>query len=179
MVSPLCGPCGDGELVLASLGLHVRAESQQQRLLLVCSVNLPSSVARSHCEVGCHREQRSWLLLLPSGLQSQPGVCSLSLLGMAWLLSCSCRHSNVTLPGRSFHLSVGPAPKGARSCLRSWVGSVEGTWMGLETLSLLIRVEKKERARLKTVKFHARTGMIESNRVSADLGLSGAPGTGN
>lgn len=30
-----------------------------------------------------------------------------------------------------------------------------------------VRVEKKERARLKTVKFHARTGMIESNRVSA------------
>lgn len=30
------------------------------------------------------------------------------------------------------------------------------------------RVEKKERARLKTVKFHARTGMIESNRVSVD-----------
>uniref|UniRef100_A0A2K5F2H2 Discs large MAGUK scaffold protein 3 n=1 Tax=Aotus nancymaae TaxID=37293 RepID=A0A2K5F2H2_AOTNA len=30
------------------------------------------------------------------------------------------------------------------------------------------RVEKKERARLKTVKFHARTGMIESNRVSED-----------
>ncbi|XP_041075850.1 disks large homolog 3 isoform X15 [Polyodon spathula] len=28
------------------------------------------------------------------------------------------------------------------------------------------RVEKKERARLKTVKFHARTGMIESNRQS-------------
>uniref|UniRef100_A0A8C2TRV0 Discs large MAGUK scaffold protein 3 n=1 Tax=Coturnix japonica TaxID=93934 RepID=A0A8C2TRV0_COTJA len=28
------------------------------------------------------------------------------------------------------------------------------------------RVEKKERARLKTVKFHARTGMIESNRVN-------------
>uniref|UniRef100_A0A673Z6N9 Discs large MAGUK scaffold protein 3 n=1 Tax=Salmo trutta TaxID=8032 RepID=A0A673Z6N9_SALTR len=27
------------------------------------------------------------------------------------------------------------------------------------------RVEKKERARLKTVKFHARTGMIDSNRV--------------
>uniref|UniRef100_A0A4W4FXQ0 Discs, large homolog 3 (Drosophila) n=1 Tax=Electrophorus electricus TaxID=8005 RepID=A0A4W4FXQ0_ELEEL len=27
------------------------------------------------------------------------------------------------------------------------------------------RVEKKERARLKTVKFHARTGMIESNRL--------------
>uniref|UniRef100_A0A8C2K0U1 Discs, large homolog 3 (Drosophila) n=1 Tax=Cyprinus carpio TaxID=7962 RepID=A0A8C2K0U1_CYPCA len=27
------------------------------------------------------------------------------------------------------------------------------------------RVEKKERARLKTVKFHARTGMVESNRV--------------
>lgn len=45
--------------------------------------------------------------------------------------------------------------------------------MGLETLSLLIRVEKKERARLKTVKFHARTGMIESNRVSADLGSVG------
>lgn len=44
---------------------------------------------------------------------------------------------------------------------------------------LLTRVEKKERARLKTVKFHARTGMIESNRVSADLGLSGAPGAGN
>uniref|UniRef100_A0A8V5H5R6 Uncharacterized protein n=1 Tax=Melopsittacus undulatus TaxID=13146 RepID=A0A8V5H5R6_MELUD len=36
------------------------------------------------------------------------------------------------------------------------------------------RVEKKERARLKTVKFHARTGMIESNRVSAKLGLTGA-----
>ncbi len=31
---------------------------------------------------------------------------------------------------------------------------------------LIHRVEKKERARLKTVKFHARTGMIESNRVS-------------
>lgn len=31
------------------------------------------------------------------------------------------------------------------------------------------RVEKKERARLKTVKFHARTGMIESNRVSVFL----------
>lgn len=29
-------------------------------------------------------------------------------------------------------------------------------------------MEKKERARLKTVKFHARTGMIESNRVSAE-----------
>ncbi|KAG8144698.1 hypothetical protein E2320_013159 [Naja naja] len=28
-----------------------------------------------------------------------------------------------------------------------------------------VRVEKKERARLKTVKFHARTGMIESNRL--------------
>lgn len=35
---------------------------------------------------------------------------------------------------------------------------------------LLTRVEKKERARLKTVKFHARTGMIESNRVSAGAG---------
>uniref|UniRef100_A0AAX7U2Z5 Discs, large homolog 3 (Drosophila) n=1 Tax=Astatotilapia calliptera TaxID=8154 RepID=A0AAX7U2Z5_ASTCA len=31
------------------------------------------------------------------------------------------------------------------------------------------RVEKKERARLKTVKFHARTGMIESNRVSVEV----------
>lgn len=31
-------------------------------------------------------------------------------------------------------------------------------------------MEKKERARLKTVKFHARTGMIESNRVSAGHG---------
>lgn len=31
---------------------------------------------------------------------------------------------------------------------------------------MFFRVEKKERARLKTVKFHARTGMIESNRVS-------------
>lgn len=72
-----------------------------------------------------------------------------------------------------------PPPKGAFGCLRSHVGSVEGTWMGLAALSLLIRVEKKERARLKTVKFHARTGMIESNRVSADLGLSGAPGAGN
>uniref|UniRef100_A0A4W5NKY0 Discs large MAGUK scaffold protein 3 n=1 Tax=Hucho hucho TaxID=62062 RepID=A0A4W5NKY0_9TELE len=30
------------------------------------------------------------------------------------------------------------------------------------------RVEKKERARLKTVKFHARTGMIDSNRVSLE-----------
>uniref|UniRef100_A0A8C6NIP9 Discs large MAGUK scaffold protein 3 n=1 Tax=Nothobranchius furzeri TaxID=105023 RepID=A0A8C6NIP9_NOTFU len=30
------------------------------------------------------------------------------------------------------------------------------------------RVEKKERARLKTVKFHGRTGMIESNRVSVE-----------
>lgn len=29
-------------------------------------------------------------------------------------------------------------------------------------------MEKKERARLKTVKFHARTGMIESNRVSVE-----------
>uniref|UniRef100_A0A669PIW7 Discs large MAGUK scaffold protein 3 n=1 Tax=Phasianus colchicus TaxID=9054 RepID=A0A669PIW7_PHACC len=34
------------------------------------------------------------------------------------------------------------------------------------------RVEKKERARLKTVKFHARTGMIESNRVSAEASQS-------
>uniref|UniRef100_A0A8D2L0X3 Discs large MAGUK scaffold protein 3 n=1 Tax=Varanus komodoensis TaxID=61221 RepID=A0A8D2L0X3_VARKO len=32
------------------------------------------------------------------------------------------------------------------------------------------RVEKKERARLKTVKFHARTGMIESNRVKSKCG---------
>uniref|UniRef100_A0A6Q2YCZ7 Discs, large homolog 3 (Drosophila) n=1 Tax=Esox lucius TaxID=8010 RepID=A0A6Q2YCZ7_ESOLU len=32
------------------------------------------------------------------------------------------------------------------------------------------RVEKKERARLKTVKFHARTGMIESNRDFPGLG---------
>uniref|UniRef100_A0A663F7W5 Discs large MAGUK scaffold protein 3 n=1 Tax=Aquila chrysaetos chrysaetos TaxID=223781 RepID=A0A663F7W5_AQUCH len=39
------------------------------------------------------------------------------------------------------------------------------------------RVEKKERARLKTVKFHARTGMIESNRVSAELGLKGQEDT--
>uniref|UniRef100_A0A673Z5K5 Discs large MAGUK scaffold protein 3 n=1 Tax=Salmo trutta TaxID=8032 RepID=A0A673Z5K5_SALTR len=31
------------------------------------------------------------------------------------------------------------------------------------------RVEKKERARLKTVKFHARTGMIDSNRVSLEV----------
>lgn len=37
----------------------------------------------------------------------------------------------------------------------------------------VIRVEKKERARLKTVKFHARTGMIESNRVSAVQGGEG------
>lgn len=36
------------------------------------------------------------------------------------------------------------------------------------SFSLPHRVEKKERARLKTVKFHARTGMIESNRVSGD-----------
>ncbi|CAO2623543.1 Disks large homolog 3, partial [Lemmus lemmus] len=38
------------------------------------------------------------------------------------------------------------------------------------------RVEKKERARLKTVKFHARTGMIESNRVSGDLLAKAAEG---
>lgn len=37
------------------------------------------------------------------------------------------------------------------------------------------RVEKKERARLKTVKFHARTGMIESNRVSVEGQLLPAP----
>uniref|UniRef100_A0A672IBD7 Discs, large homolog 3 (Drosophila) n=1 Tax=Salarias fasciatus TaxID=181472 RepID=A0A672IBD7_SALFA len=37
------------------------------------------------------------------------------------------------------------------------------------------RVEKKERARLKTVKFHARTGMIESNRVSVEGQLLSAP----
>lgn len=37
------------------------------------------------------------------------------------------------------------------------------------------RVEKKERARLKTVKFHARTGMIESNRVSVAGQLLPAP----
>uniref|UniRef100_A0A8B9QEA9 Discs large MAGUK scaffold protein 3 n=1 Tax=Apteryx owenii TaxID=8824 RepID=A0A8B9QEA9_APTOW len=37
------------------------------------------------------------------------------------------------------------------------------------------RVEKKERARLKTVKFHARTGMIESNRVSAGGGTAHLP----
>uniref|UniRef100_A0A8C5GMD8 Discs, large homolog 3 (Drosophila) n=1 Tax=Gouania willdenowi TaxID=441366 RepID=A0A8C5GMD8_GOUWI len=36
------------------------------------------------------------------------------------------------------------------------------------------RVEKKERARLKTVKFHARTGMIESNRVS-EVGICSLP----
>uniref|UniRef100_A0A3Q3MTQ6 Discs, large homolog 3 (Drosophila) n=1 Tax=Mastacembelus armatus TaxID=205130 RepID=A0A3Q3MTQ6_9TELE len=36
------------------------------------------------------------------------------------------------------------------------------------------RVEKKERARLKTVKFHARTGMIESNRVSVEGQLPSA-----
>uniref|UniRef100_A0A8V5H8J1 Uncharacterized protein n=1 Tax=Melopsittacus undulatus TaxID=13146 RepID=A0A8V5H8J1_MELUD len=40
------------------------------------------------------------------------------------------------------------------------------------------RVEKKERARLKTVKFHARTGMIESNRVSAKLGSGGVGALG-
>uniref|UniRef100_A0AAY4E7Q1 Discs large MAGUK scaffold protein 3 n=1 Tax=Denticeps clupeoides TaxID=299321 RepID=A0AAY4E7Q1_9TELE len=34
------------------------------------------------------------------------------------------------------------------------------------------RVEKKERARLKTVKFHARTGMIESNRRKKSFNLS-------
>uniref|UniRef100_A0A8B9Z9F7 Discs large MAGUK scaffold protein 3 n=1 Tax=Anas platyrhynchos TaxID=8839 RepID=A0A8B9Z9F7_ANAPL len=39
------------------------------------------------------------------------------------------------------------------------------------------RVEKKERARLKTVKFHARTGMIESNRVSAGAGAEGQEDT--
>ncbi|KFO71939.1 Disks large 3, partial [Cuculus canorus] len=41
------------------------------------------------------------------------------------------------------------------------------------------RVEKKERARLKTVKFHARTGMIESNRVKGqeDIILSYEPVT--
>lgn len=38
--------------------------------------------------------------------------------------------------------------------------------MGLYDVPFEHRVEKKERARLKTVKFHARTGMIESNRVS-------------
>uniref|UniRef100_A0A8C1H7R8 Discs, large homolog 3 (Drosophila) n=1 Tax=Cyprinus carpio carpio TaxID=630221 RepID=A0A8C1H7R8_CYPCA len=37
------------------------------------------------------------------------------------------------------------------------------------------RVEKKERARLKTVKFHARTGMIESNRGQEDTILSYEP----
>lgn len=37
------------------------------------------------------------------------------------------------------------------------------------------RVEKKERARLKTVKFHARTGMIESNRVSVAAAAVAAP----
>uniref|UniRef100_A0A8C7HPK3 Discs large MAGUK scaffold protein 3 n=1 Tax=Oncorhynchus kisutch TaxID=8019 RepID=A0A8C7HPK3_ONCKI len=39
------------------------------------------------------------------------------------------------------------------------------------------RVEKKERARLKTVKFHARTGMIESNRVSVEGGSLGQEDT--
>uniref|UniRef100_A0A8C2Q2Y1 Discs, large homolog 3 (Drosophila) n=1 Tax=Cyprinus carpio TaxID=7962 RepID=A0A8C2Q2Y1_CYPCA len=34
------------------------------------------------------------------------------------------------------------------------------------------RVEKKERARLKTVKFHARTGMVESNRRKKSFNLS-------
>lgn len=36
----------------------------------------------------------------------------------------------------------------------------------MRSFFIFSRVEKKERARLKTVKFHARTGMIESNRVS-------------
>lgn len=42
--------------------------------------------------------------------------------------------------------------------------------------SFFLRVEKKERARLKTVKFHARTGMIESNRVSVEGPAAPCPG---
>ena len=42
-------------------------------------------------------------------------------------------------------------------------------------LYFLPRVEKKERARLKTVKFHARTGMIDSNRVSVEGQLPPPP----
>uniref|UniRef100_A0A8D0NIE0 Discs large MAGUK scaffold protein 3 n=1 Tax=Sus scrofa TaxID=9823 RepID=A0A8D0NIE0_PIG len=37
-------------------------------------------------------------------------------------------------------------------------------WQQIGVIPSKKRVEKKERARLKTVKFHARTGMIESNR---------------
>ncbi|KAM6299947.1 disks large homolog 3 isoform 6-T6 [Aegotheles albertisi] len=48
--------------------------------------------------------------------------------------------------------------------MNSSMSSGSGSLRTSEKRSLYVRVEKKERARLKTVKFHARTGMIESNR---------------
>lgn len=129
-------------------------------------------------------------MLLPSGLQSQPRVCPLSLLGrLAWLLSCSCRHwpgpdpgqaaPHLSLPGKKLPFANGATTRGCLELPEEPRGQRGGHMHGTSDSFLLTRVEKKERARLKTVKFHARTGMIESNRVSADLGLSGAPGAGN
>ncbi|XP_044538904.1 disks large homolog 3 isoform X4 [Gracilinanus agilis] len=48
--------------------------------------------------------------------------------------------------------------------MNSSMSSGSGSLRTSEKRSLYVRVEKKERARLKTVKFHARTGMIEANR---------------
>lgn len=73
----------------------------------------------------------------------------------------------VTPHGESEQIGVIPSKKRYAYLLFG----TNGTTTTIHSLSdpsffLYSRVEKKERARLKTVKFHARTGMIESNRVS-------------
>lgn len=78
----------------------------------------------------------------------------------------------VTPHGESEQIGVIPSKKRYAHLFRFFWGggggSINSQSVHLCVLFFLfIRVEKKERARLKTVKFHARTGMIESNRVSA------------
>lgn len=103
----------------------------------------------------------------------------LSLTGNVWCCE-PFPSGTVPKPGRKNHLT--PSFCASRFCaLLSWKSMSGGARIGMGwkshlnmriffSLDLVIRVEKKERARLKTVKFHARTGMIESNRVSASQG---------
>lgn len=87
------------------------------------------------------------------------------------LMTSGGRRGWSRLMGKASRLASFPARKGTPTFSVFWGGgggSINSQSVHLCVLFLLfIRVEKKERARLKTVKFHARTGMIESNRVSA------------
>ncbi|KFQ97201.1 Disks large 3, partial [Nipponia nippon] len=178
-VSGLMGKVPHGQAVVASLGTYQLCLAWGQ-LPPALTTSLPAEYSRFESKIHDLREQ-----MMNSSMSSGSGSLRTSEKRSLYVraLFDYDRTRDSCLPSQGLSFSYGDILHVINASDDEWwqarLVTPHGESEQIGVIPSKKRVEKKERARLKTVKFHARTGMIESNRVKGqeDTVLSYEPVT--